>query len=75
MNKESIGLHAGVVWRLLNGVSPGRSWSVDQICEQSDLTLQEVYAAIGWLARENKIEFVPDGSENKGNVYLSLSFF
>ena len=75
MNKESIGTHAGIIWRLLNGISPGQPWSVTQICEKSNLTLSEVYAAIGWLARENKIEFVPDSSGDAGDVYLNLSFF
>ena len=44
MTKGSIGLNAGAIWNLL---SDGQHWS---------LTDADLWSAIGWLARENKIE-------------------
>jgi hypothetical protein len=48
----SIGTNAGVLWNLLyeNGKT-----DVQEIIDQSSLPTQEVYKAVGWLAREEKI--------------------
>lgn len=48
----SVGTNAGVLWHLLN--ESGKK-SVHHIIEQSSLPTQEVYKAVGWLAREEKI--------------------
>ena len=45
MTKGSIGLNAGAIWNLL---SDGQHWSFE--------ALRDLWSAIGWLARENKIE-------------------
>ena len=50
MDKATIGTNAGIVWRTIN----------------ESLSDRDLNAAIGWLARENKIEFdteLPDGEE------------
>ena len=67
MNKKLIGTNAGIVWNLLNN---SQKWSVAQLKEASGLSEREIYAAIGWLARENKIEI--DKSEEDQEVYYLL---
>jgi len=54
MNKYQIGTNAGVIWRLLND---NRRWSYYELKRASGLSDRDLNAAIGWLARENKIDF------------------
>jgi hypothetical protein len=63
MNKRLIGTNAGIIWNLLNDY---QKWNIAQLKEASGLSEREIYAAIGWLARENKIEIdvSTDGSED-----------
>lgn len=49
---EEFGLNAGRVWTALNS---NGSLSDTQLMEDTSLRIYELYAAIGWLARENKI--------------------
>lgn len=49
---EEFGLNAGRVWTALNSYG---SLTDAQLMENTSLRTQELYAAIGWLARENKI--------------------
>ncbi|MCK4332586.1 MAG: winged helix-turn-helix domain-containing protein [Thermoplasmatales archaeon] len=49
---DEFGLNAGRVWTALN--SHG-SLTDTQLMENTSLRTHELYAAIGWLARENKI--------------------
>lgn len=53
MTKGSIGLNAGAICNLLlnNGY-----WSFEELKSASSLTEADLWLAIGWLARENKIE-------------------
>ena len=49
---KMIGNNAGKIWRVLDEEGPQvRS----KLLEKTDLTEDEFYGAIGWLARENKI--------------------
>ncbi|MBS3777681.1 MAG: winged helix-turn-helix domain-containing protein [Candidatus Thermoplasmatota archaeon] len=48
----SIGSNAGDLWHLLN--NHGKA-SVQHIIKESTLPTQELYKAVGWLAREEKI--------------------
>jgi hypothetical protein len=50
---EEFGLNAGRVWKALNvrGIL-----DETQLMEESSLRKNELFAAIGWLARENKIK-------------------
>lgn len=58
MNKESIGKNAGIVWRVLNV----RKSTWEELVKSSGLKPLEIAAAIGWLARENKINMsIQDG--------------
>jgi len=47
-----IGYNAGKVWRVLNEKG---SLQKEKILELTNLSDNEFYSAIGWLARENKI--------------------
>lgn len=61
MDKVNIGLAAGIVWRLL---SDSESLTFNQLAAETSLSPIELAAAIGWLAREDKIEiFTADGEE------------
>ena len=54
MKKEEIGTLAGIVWRALN---EKRSLSFEDLQRETLLDTESICTAIGWLARENKIEF------------------
>lgn len=54
MKKEEIGNFAGIVWRTL---SDKGSLSLEDLQRETRLDTESVCTAIGWLARENKIEF------------------
>jgi transcription initiation factor IIE alpha subunit len=49
---EEFGWNAGRVWRALDSRGP---LTEDQLMEETNLKPKEISAAIGWLARENKI--------------------
>ena len=51
MDKNTIGTHAGLVWRLL---SNNKRWEYGELKAASGLSDRELNAAIGWLAREDK---------------------
>ncbi len=65
MNKKEIGENAGLVFQLL---SDNAKWSYGSLKRKSGLRDKELGAAIGWLARENKIEFEQEEEE----LYLFL---
>jgi hypothetical protein len=71
MNKKRIGTNAGVVWNLLNDY---QKWDIPKLRKASGLAEKDIHAAIGWLARENKIEIesAPDGSEL---FYLVVEYY
>ena len=54
MDKEQIGTLAGIVWRALNEKG---SLSFEDLQRETLLDTESICTAIGWLARENKIEF------------------
>lgn len=53
MNVETIGLWAGAVWNALNDANG--SLTVKDLKKTTKLKEKEVFAAIGWLAREGKV--------------------
>lgn len=63
-NINVIGEHAGIVWRALNAGE--MSW--DALLERTGLLPLELASALGWLARENKINIHPSGDV----VYFSI---
>ena len=62
MNIETIGTNAGSVWVALNGAD---ALGIKQIKKITKLKDKEVYAALGWLAREDKIVIAPDPEDEK----------
>ncbi|MDE5629745.1 MAG: winged helix-turn-helix domain-containing protein [Muribaculaceae bacterium] len=62
MNTEVIGTNAGSVWVAL---STAETLGVKQIKKITKLKDKEVYAALGWLARENKIVLAADPEDEK----------
>ena len=66
-----IGENAGVVWRFLNA-SSSEKFSFEQLQKGTQLKNDELYAAIGWLARENKIQIEENGSKAS---YSAIEFY
>ena len=71
MNKKLIGTNAGIIWNLLNDY---QKWNIAQLKEASGLSEHEIYSAIGWLARENKIE-IDVSTEGNENYYLVIDYY
>ena len=53
MNKATIGYNAGILWNLL---SNNLRWSYKELQKSSGLNDIDLNMAVGWLAREDKIE-------------------
>ncbi|HQB69442.1 MAG TPA: winged helix-turn-helix domain-containing protein [Paludibacteraceae bacterium] len=62
--KEKIGMNAGVVWNALNEGPK----ELKALKKATKLTEKDLYAALGWLAREEKVAF----AENETEVVVSL---
>lgn len=67
MNVETIGNWAGLVWNALNEADV---LGVKQVKKATKLKDKEVFAAIGWLARENKITI--EENEEEKEFYVAL---
>ena len=52
MEMIPIGKNAGMLWSLLESSS---EFSVSQLISKLDMTRDDLFSAIGWLAREGKI--------------------
>jgi hypothetical protein len=63
---EQIGINAGKVWTILD--ENGRQ-NVKEIKKATKLTDKDLYAALGWLAREGKVALEAEEKE----VFVSLS--
>jgi len=63
--KIKIGINAGLVW---NALSDGSRKSGKELKKATKLTDKDLYAALGWLSREGKIEVTEEGVE----VYIQL---
>ena len=77
MDKHIIGENAGVLWRFLH-TDAQKKWQLVEIKKGTGLDDMELASAIGWLARENKIQFelqYPNGKEKKAYVYLMLNVY
>ncbi len=70
MDKMEIGLNAGKVWQLL---SDNDKWSYGNLKKKSGLGDRELGAALGWLAREDKIEF--EQQEDDLYVFLCVNVY
>lgn len=57
--KEKIGTNAGLVWQSLNEGAK----ELKALKKATKLTDKDLYAALGWLAREEKINFDETGAD------------
>jgi len=64
--KEKIGSDAGQVWQVLDAQG---TKSVKELKKATKLIDKEIYAAIGWLAREEKIAFCQEDDD----LFISLA--
>ena len=71
MNKKLIGTNAGIIWNLLNN---NQRWNISDLRVASQLTDKEIYTAIGWLARENKIE-IEKSHNGDEDYYLVIEYY
>lgn len=62
MTTDTIGTWAGLVWNALNEADV---LDIKQIKKMTKLKEKDIMAALGWLARENKITFEESGDEKK----------
>ncbi len=65
--EEVFGVNAGKVWKALKDA--GRPMTAKEIAGSSGLKITDVYAALGWLGREGKIEII---REKKKILYRLL---
>lgn len=69
MTIESIGTDAGRVWTALNEAD---ALGVKQLKKITKLKDKEIFAALGWLAREGKININVDPADEKDYI-ISLT--
>lgn len=67
MGKEKIGKNAGLVWRMLHELNDRENF--EGISRKTGLDIAQTAAAIGWLAREDKILIQNEGAETYFTVY------
>ncbi|MBP5498160.1 MAG: winged helix-turn-helix domain-containing protein [Muribaculaceae bacterium] len=68
MNVETIGLWAGAVWTALNDANG--SLELKGLKKATKLKEKEIFAALGWLAREGKVAVESDEAEKVVDVKL-----
>jgi hypothetical protein len=71
INSKIIGANAGIIWNLL---SKGGKMKIGKLKRESGLSEKEILTAIGWLARENKIEF-EDSDDEEECFYVMIQFY
>lgn len=69
MNVETIGKWAGLVWNALDGAD---KMGLKQLKKATKLKDKEVFAAIGWLAREGKLN-IEVNPEDEKDLLLNLA--
>ncbi|RXE63692.1 hypothetical protein ED328_16270, partial [Muribaculaceae bacterium Isolate-001 (NCI)] len=66
MNTEAIGSWAGLVW---NALSATDTVGLKQLKKITKLKDKEVFAAIGWIAREGIIVILPNEEDEKDILF------
>lgn len=77
MDKYIIGENVGKVWRLLNS-DHLRKWEFSEIKKITGMDDAELGSAIGWLAREDKVQFELEhhnSKDEKAYLYLMLNVY
>jgi len=65
MEKEKIGLNAGLIWQKMEVKG---EMSINELKKITKLDVKQLYLALGWLARENKVLLNSDKEE----LHISL---
>ena len=80
MDKSSIGINAGRVWQKLS--ESNKRWEYEELKHALGLADRDLNAAIGWLAREDKIQFYEDKIQfyedkagHKDYLYLEINYY
>ncbi|MCM1504773.1 MAG: winged helix-turn-helix domain-containing protein [Muribaculum sp.] len=68
MNIDTIGYNAGLIWNALN---EAEALGVKQLKKVTKLKDKELYLALGWLAREDKILIAEN--EDEKDLIISLA--
>lgn len=63
--REKIGSNAGIVWNALNG---NGEMNLKEVKKVTKLAEKDLYAALGWLSREDKVVIV----ENEKEIFISI---
>lgn len=63
--KEKMGVNAGLVWNILNDGAK----DLKALKKATKMSEKDLYAALGWLAREEKVAF----TETEADVLISLT--
>ncbi|HKL96338.1 MAG TPA: winged helix-turn-helix domain-containing protein [Paludibacteraceae bacterium] len=63
--KEKMGVNAGLVWNILNDGAK----DLKALKKATKMSEKDLYAALGWLAREEKVVF----TETETEVLISLA--
>lgn len=72
MDKNNIGTNAGIIWKLMD---TKQYWTYGELEELSGISRPDLFAAIGWLAREDKIEFISNSSnEEVLSLHMNIYF-
>jgi hypothetical protein len=61
MNAENIGTWAGLVWNALNDAQ--KALNLKDLRKATKLKVNEMHCALGWLAKEGKLNFNEDGAD------------
>ena len=69
MDVHKIGTDAGLVWQALSAAD---ALGVKQIKKATKLKKEEIFAALGWLAREGKVNIAVDPEDEK-ELLVSLA--
>lgn len=62
MNVTEIGVYAGLVWQSLD---VAQAMGTKQLKKETKLKDKELFAALGWLAREGKVTILPSEEDPK----------
>ena len=72
MDKTTIGQNAGILWHLL---ANNRLWKIEELQLAAGLNTPDFFAALGWLAREDKVDFGHDGNNGHTTVCLLTEIY
>lgn len=72
MNKSNIKMNANAVWRLL---SNNQLWKQRDLQTAAGLSDRDFLLAVGWLARENRIEFGKDEFTDEDTLFLEFNVY